>query len=197
MNIKSLLSLYALVVAAVTCNAQTIDVSWGNDAELRAFASSDGSLLQVGSLLRLGTFSAGTDFANTSYSYMDSQFTQYGVAAIGDGGYDIAGYFVGLPAKAPTSTKLFIWSFDAASAATATQWGIFSNSGSTWTTGGTAPDILNMDINQANIANVGRFETVGSMSYAMTTAVPEPATYAAILGFVTLGLVSYRRFRRR
>jgi hypothetical protein len=34
-------------------------------------------------------------------------------------------------------------------------------------------------------------------SISLTTAVPEPSTYAAILGFVTLGLVGYRRFRRR
>ena len=34
-------------------------------------------------------------------------------------------------------------------------------------------------------------------SISLSTTVPEPATYAAILGFVTLGLVGYRRFRRR
>lgn len=38
-------------------------------------------------------------------------------------------------------------------------------------------------------------ESLG-LSSSMVTAVPEPATYAAILGLVTLGLVGYRRFRR-
>ncbi len=86
-------SVLAFAATALASSAQ-ITVSWGSDAEVRAFASSSGSLLPVGSLLRLGTFAAGTDFSNLSYSYLDSQFTQYGTAAIGDGGYNVPGLFV-------------------------------------------------------------------------------------------------------
>ncbi|MBK8475999.1 MAG: PEP-CTERM sorting domain-containing protein [Opitutaceae bacterium] len=124
---------------------------------------------------------------------MDSQFTQFGAAAIGDGGYNVAGYFVApTTASAPTATKMYIWSFNSVAAASATQWGIFSNSGPTWTTASSAPDVLAMDISQANVADFGTLNA----GFAMTSAVPEPATYAAILGLVTLGLVGYRRFRR-
>lgn len=193
MKKRILLSILAFAAAALASSAQ-ITVSWGNDAEVVKLASSSGSLLPVGSELLLGSFAAGTDFSNTSYTYMSSQFTQYGVSAVGDGGYGVPGLFVAsATASAPTSTKLYIWSFNASTAASATQWGIFSTSGTTWTTASSAPDVLAVDISQATTADFGSL----SASLAMTSAVPEPSTYAAILGFVTLGLVGYRRFRRR
>jgi hypothetical protein len=52
-------------------------------------------------------------------------------------------------------------------------------------------------LNFGTIALGGESPDNLAVANLVVTAVPEPATYAAILGFVTLGLVGYRRFRRR
>lgn len=192
MNIRHLI-LAGSVLAGSIAGAQTITVNYGNSNETLVMESSSGTALPAGSLVWLGSFAAGTNFATTNFAYLSGQFTQYDTAVISEGyKAGTAGYFAA-EAQAPLSTKLSMWVFNTSAAPAATEWGIFSNSGSLWTTQSTGPDVLMIDVDQ-----LGMTAQIGSLGsgFAMTSPVPEPATYAAILGLVTLGLVGYRRFRR-
>ena len=207
---KYLVGALILLTAPMACLSQTVSVGWGNADWAVGLADSSKNLLGVGDVIRLGSFSSGTDFTSTSFSYLDSNFLEYGSARVGDGlGGGLPGFFSAEhDSSAPYSTKLYMWVFNSSTAASATEWGVFSQATApslgavySWTTGGdplTGSRVL--DLSTADTGFPGQFAAYSSPDFsmvAMTTAVPEPSTYAAILGFVTLGLVGYRRFRRR
>lgn len=147
-----------LLMGGTSLRAVPITVSWGSESEARYFANASGTLLPVGSLVLLGSFAAGTDFAGHAgdYSYLSAQFTQYAVAHIGDGGFGIPGAFAASSLLNLSSTQLYYWAFDASTALSASQWGVFTQTTGLWTTpGGPAPGSLNTDIADANSASVG------------------------------------------
>ena len=189
---KRLFAIAAISVALASAASAQITAFFGNADEVRTFTNASGTNLAAGSLVRLGSFAAGTDFSTGSISYLDSQFTQYGSSTIGNGYAGLAGYMDASTTNAPVSAKLYYWVFNAPTTVAATQIGIFSNTGTLWTTPANAPDTVFTDLSTANLANFGTL----TPSFAMTSAVPEPSTYAAILGLATLGFVGYRRYRR-
>ncbi len=65
-----------------------------------------------------------------------------------------------------------------------------SNNLTRWTNSGYFPTNTNGDTGSGGIDLL-------AVNGVMFTAVPEPATYAALIGALTLGFVAFRRFRRR
>jgi hypothetical protein len=96
-------------------------------------------------------------------------------------------------------TQLFLWAFDSKTVGGGSQWLLLTDS--SWKLGTMDAAIPSQDLNFTNgttaALGLGAFDYSTLSASTFTTAVPEPSTYAAILGFVTLGLVGYRRFRRR
>lgn len=104
--------------------------------------------------------------------------------------------------------SLFIWGYNTKTIGSGTEWLLVGSN--SWnvpslSSGPIPPQALSMFTSSATATPylgligeaIGPAALVGDVQFAAVTAVPEPATYAAILGFVTLGLVGYRRFRRR
>lgn len=201
------LSLCALALGAFAgaARAATITVSWGSESEARYFANASGELLPTGSLVLLGAFAAGTDFAGhaSDYGYLAGQFTLFGTAYIGDGGFGYDGALAAASAVDALDTQLSYWAFNAPTAAAATQWGIFTQTAGLWTTPVIAPGSMNTDIADANLAYVGSLVT----DLALTTIVnpggggdrPVPDGSFLALDLLAAGLALYlsRRLRHQ
>lgn len=189
----------ASLVTAVAAQAQ-ISVTWGNSDEAIIFTDASGVALESGSLVLLGTFAGGTDFLNqgTNLEYLQNQFTTFDTTSISAGGYDgIDGYFTEGAVVNNLNTQLYYWIFNSSSAASATEWGIVTSPA--WITPGTAPDILVTDMSQAaeSGVRVGSLNTVsGQFRTAVTSAIPEPSSFAAVAGLGILGFAAMRKRRR-
>ena len=113
------------------------------------------------------------------------------------------------------TAKLSYWVFNATTAVAATQQGVFSST--TWAipagdASGTDTAFLNTDINDLTTSNdgqnlaatarilIGGFGPGLNISgqgrdFTLASAIPEPATYAALFGLGVLGLAAFRRRR--
>ena len=153
--------------------------------------------------VELGTFQTG--FTPTAGN-MGSWGTNF--ASIGTAGYyDPSGPewsdSILLPSNSSpyaAGAQMYLWVYDSKVVDGTSQWLLLSDS--SWKMNAITPESMTTDYVFTSGTHV--VDGVGSFNYsdmvastAFATAVPEPSTYAAILGFVTLGLVGYRRFRRR
>lgn len=199
LHMKTLIACLAFSSALVSGSFAAISVTWGNSNETYTFADSKGVDLSTGSLILLGTFSAQTDFVTfgKDLAYLQSHFTSFDSASIGSGGYgELDGYFVDGATVAALSTPLYYWVFNASTAAGATEWGVVTSAA--WVTPANDPDILITDLDQAvaSGAKVGSLNTAaGKFQTLVTSAVPEPSSFAAIAGLSILGVVAARRRR--
>ncbi|MBX3737113.1 MAG: PEP-CTERM sorting domain-containing protein [Candidatus Didemnitutus sp.] len=97
-----------------------------------------------------------------------------------------------------TSSQAYIWGYNTTTITNGvTEWVLFTNN--TWlfpASSSPDPTIWTVD-DVGTTAVVGTLNPSGSNIYiqtaAITSAVPEPATYAAVLGLLAVGLVAYRR----
>lgn len=208
--ITSLFAAQALLISAYSAT-----VGWGAAIDRGVGLFSGGvnatSPLAVGSLVRLGFFS-GLSVANIQSlaaagdkSALDSAFREFGTATIGQG----TGNEPGTWSRSSNNSEAqfggltaYVWVYNAASLAAATQWGIF-----TGTTGWTFPaDVdtgnTSLDVNSVQLPSgviVGQ-STLGSAtlfgeSVPVLRLVPVPEPSAGILS--AIGLIALGAKRRR
>jgi hypothetical protein len=101
-----------------------------------------------------------------------------------------------------TANTAYIWGYNTKTIGSGTEWVLLTNTA--WAFPDTSaaiafPDTFTVDLSNGTTAVVGTLAVSGADPYLMTAsiAVPEPATYAAVLGAMVLGVVGYRRFRRK
>ncbi|MDQ3200484.1 MAG: hypothetical protein M3Q46_15090, partial [Verrucomicrobiota bacterium] len=117
----------------VAASAQAAQVNWGA-SETNSVALSTGTLLPVGNLVRVGSFSI-TDaeiIANkTNFSFLTSKFTEFGHAAVGDNVGGLAGlWFANTTASSNAlgiaNKRIYYFLYNVPSGSTPTQIGIYT-----------------------------------------------------------------------
>ncbi|MBI3416483.1 MAG: hypothetical protein HY043_14405 [Verrucomicrobia bacterium] len=215
-------SLTALLAAAGQLSAQT--VNWGAQNANGVGVADGNSQLPAGVLVRVGSFSISdaTIQANQgNFSFLNSQFTQYGSATIGQGFGGFSGHWAA-SSSGPTQSgpniaglQIYIWAFNNASASSATEQGIFYMNKanlSTWqfpvetpVPGTTSIDLadLTTGANNSSLAT-GATMVLGGFNVGSGTSffgsplfdlvpVPEPSAYAAVFGTLCLACVIARK----
>lgn len=231
MKTSALLALLILVVVPLHAVNFTF-----NAAQNSGFATSDGIDLPIGSFLRFGVFGlSDAQIAENAgnFAYLDAHFTQLTTAVIGlgnpvGGAGDNDPINAGLFSRSLTDINttstgfdvagglLVYWVFDAPSAETATQHGIFSSTtwlippgiGDSFDFGVVYTDIADLTMDGAGqvLAGTARVliggfgpglnEAGGGLDFTLAT-IPEPSAYAWITGLAgVLAVLSTRPVRR-
>ena len=199
--------------AGSVASAQVV-VTW-QAATTNGIGTASGTPLLTGSLVELGMFTVNDATIQTNannYGFLSAHFVIFDSAAIGtgSGAEGIDGYWTrASPGNVSTDgigvagQRMYIWAFDTVSGATATQYGIYTSSLSSWLfpSDSSVPNTSQIDLNEVTSILVGGFGTGTSSAtgpseplYNLAAiAIPEPASTAMIaaLGALTLGL--YRR----
>lgn len=197
--IYSALSAVLLLAAAPAVNAEQVDFgAIGNFIRLN-----NSTLDPNGSQVFLGSFPSSFDFsANTSFSQLFAAFTLYGTTVIGDAGSgNTPGQFFATAAPVLPGTagdRLYIWVFNNAVAASATQWAIISNPLSNWTRPLSGLNSTSLDASDAGtfvpVGAIGQIVAgTGDVRLGIAPAVPEPSTY--MLGIVGMAVIAAVRRR--
>ena len=201
---KKIIKLICCLCAPALLSANLISLTVTG---VQALKLNNGSWAPNGNLVWVGTFQQGFDISANALNFnelsnnfgsindsgdfvqgtplLTTTTTDFGAGQ--DGSFNTTG---DVSDANGTSPKLFVWAFNAPSAAQATEYGIVE-----------LPNLLNgvppLGILQSLSMDVSVTAThVGSYSSNVLTlaAVPEPATYAALLGLVALvGVVFNRR----
>lgn len=161
-------------------------------------AAGDGFALQLG---YYSTSTVGNLFSGTWTPFAGAGTSNFSTLSIGDFNANGAGAgtfafdltFSNANVSLPTAGQILgLRFYNSTTVAAATAFGSMSAASWTWVSpADPQPPGRTMSLDDGGLVWLNN-------DVAFTgTAVPEPATYAAILGLVTLGLVSYRRFRRR
>ncbi len=225
-------------IAALIAASPAFAVRFNSGAAVNSgFSLSNGTDLATGNLVRIGVFtvSDSTVTSNaTSFSFLNSNFVQIGTSYIGQGN-PAAGSSETDPANNglfnssilsvnTTASGLNIvgsqvsyWVFNAVTASSATQCGIFSSSLSSWTVtsgDGSGLDLSAITTDISDLTNSGAGVSlagtakilVGSLGSGtnvsgggkdfMLSAIPEPSSYAALFGVAALGACLLRRRRK-
>ena len=194
MKLAKLILSSCLVAGAVNA-AVTVNIL--SNSSFGFYQDSGAAALGDGSLLRYGTFDeAGYDLLSTAqradYATVDALFTELGTVSASGGDFFSTGNSYTFPVSGiSTGDKLYTWVFNTSDASVATEWGIFSSSNSLWNVA-TDPGTTTLSNNNIDNFVVG---SAGAGTNVLLSAVPEPSTYAAIAGFLALGVAMVRRRR--
>ena len=98
-----------------------------------------------------------------------------------------------------SGAQLSLWVHNNSQTASASsQWVLLTDSSWRLTTYDALSLPVGLSFTNNTTALFGSYDFNNSvMQTAVASAVPEPSTYAAVLGAMVLGVVGYRRFRRR
>jgi len=226
MNAKTII-LLILVLSGAELRSQT--VSWAAQNANGLGLADGNSRVPVGDLVRLGTFNiidSDIQTHQSDFAYLNSHFTEYGTAAIGQGFGGNTGHFAA-SSSGPTETgpnivgqQIYFWAFNDPTPSSASQYGIFymnkSNNGAwqfpieTPIPGQTTIDLaeLTTGANHDALAtgativlgafNVGSAKSFDTVSPLFDLAViPEPSAYATFFGLLCLGgAVFGKRWRK-
>lgn len=214
--------LCGVLLCAGISSASAATVGWAAGQD-NGFGLADGTDLNAGSLLRLGTFTNLTDaqiIANKmDLSFLDTYFVEFGASSIGTGLGGLDAHFSDVDTTSAGTLgligdQIFMWVFDAASLGAASQHGIFylnmaTNSAWAFPTDTPGSDDTTIDISQLTIGDssliggatilaggfgIGTSDTTGSPHFNLEV-IPEPSTYALIV--MGLAIVGGLRIRRR
>jgi len=157
--------------------------------------------------LELGAFSAGFTPNSTNTSLWEANFRNNQIEALDS----ITGYYspdTGIwsdriivntsDANFSTGTQLYVWAYDSKAIDGKSEWLLLTDTN--WRLGNIDPTLPTQDfiLGDSTERILGGFAYSDSFASTMViTAVPEPSTYAAIFGVLTLGGVCYRRYRRK
>ncbi len=130
----------------------------------------------------------GINFVSSDVGYLDPSSPEWStrlVTATNDGVWSVG-------------SQLYLWAYDSKTLDGVSQWLLLTDT--TWV----MPTVSSTDptvdfVLSANTVRIFGDYDYGSFSAgtALATAVPEPSTYAAVLGGLVLGVVGYRRYRRK
>ena len=196
----------ALVAAAalVLPSAKAAQVNYGDLGNF--ILDPDLSLADIGSLVRLGTFTPGFDFGanSTDFAATNSAFTEFDTTAIGAAPGSGAGQFYDTVVLASNlaNTQLYIWVLNNGVAASANAWVIVTNP--SWlvppdpTVGTASIDIDTSDPGTIIPPGARGFtdENLNSanlVDFAMQP-IPEPSTYALVI-IGSLAVLGWQRSR--
>ncbi len=196
----------ALAVTALTGRTYATTVDWS--AQEAAVVQLDNSLVPGASLIQIGFFdiSDATIQANqTDVSFLVSHFTVFDSAAVGDGFGGTAGFWTTGSGDIADAGNVFkdqaiaLWVFNAPTANSATQHGIYKASNSSWIFPDDAAivDSVTIDLIQVDNIVVGAvgpilFPGQGDVKSFQLAAIPEPTT-AVLVGMSMLGVLAMRR----
>ena len=159
------------------------------------YQDSGSNNLADGSLLRFGAFditayNALSTNDKQNLATVDGLFTELGTVASSNGSFlSIGNFSYTVPTNGINSgDRLYTWVFNSSDAASASEWDIYSSTNVQWTM---PVDPNTNTLSTSTIDNVIAGGTSGN-NYTLA-AVPEPSTYALIIGGLALAWVAIRR----
>lgn len=200
--------------------SNAVDLTAGA-ATSNAFTTSAGALLPAGSLVRIGTFvvsDTSIQENSSNLTYLNTNFREVFSTTVGTGADGANGYFSTVSNNIDTTASglnvsgamLYYWVFNAPSQVSATEQGIFTSS--LWeipSGNGSVLDLSNITTDIGDLTGqsnsllpsakivVGSFGTAtyeGFSSFGLA-AIPEPSTFAGLMGLAALGFAATRRRR--
>lgn len=193
--------IFLVTAAALALNLGSNAADIEYQAQANQILGSSGTELELGSLIRLGTFSAGFDFAAnaTNFSATNAAFTQFDTAVIGDGGAPAGQFWDNTPfLSGITNLTIYVWIFNSATAETATEWAIVTNPASNWK--GPADGANSTTLDTGDLGTIVPVGALGSIEGGAGTggnirlqAVPEPSSLALIGMVLVTGTFRRRR----
>ena len=212
------LFLALLVMFALPVQAATVSVSV-TSLNGPCYTTSTGAFLDPGSVIRVGYFSAGnlaTFQTSNDYAALDSLFTPLAEGIVGSGTisqidhnsnlvtgnqlvinnfFGNTGHIFGSIENVafgavPIGTDLYVWVFNSATPASASEWGIFGSSLWEFPDSSTLP--ANESLASIDVDNFVRGQHVLPQNELRLSAVPEPGSLLLLVGAVA----ALRRRRR-
>lgn len=193
---KNILKQLALIAGAfaLSISATNAAISLTVVTGATPYTSSTGSALTTGFLKYGGfnetAFNALSAADQKDYATVNALFTEVGtVTAASSGSFTSAGNSFSLPlaGSLASGTKLYTWVFNTSDVANATEYGIFSSVSTLWNV---APDLgtttLTTSVPMTQVFG-------GSSTLNLASVIPEPSTYALLVGALALGFVAIRR----
>lgn len=179
---------------------------FGSDGFGKGFYDNGTSIPTGGLTFQLGTFGSFTPTAanadlwaaNWSTTGITSSTASWTVAAADFGSFSGT---ANIGPTAPTGQSGYIWGYSALDVGS--EWILVSNSN--WTIPAHNPDATAFPLSPWQTTAAGTFAIVGQLNHVgvgaadrtfQTEVIPEPSTYALIVGLGILGFLGYRRFRK-
>ena len=203
---KHIVSLIASLITAsfVFGGAETRTITFESPA-FELGQTSNGVAWDTAFSFQIGSFGnftpTATNFGDWNSNFQPLATTQW----LDFGNFSGSATLSDNPAGFLTTNKAYIWGYNTKTIGLETEWILLTNDG--WKFPDT--NIFSASPDQFTTTDAGTYEIIGhlasSVSYGVEpymisdqiSPVPEPSTYAAIFGVLTLGGVCYRRYRRK